>query len=282
MALRQLGNPISPPAQRIEQPFLWNGAYGYGYISFTGLYHVGAREYDPRTARWLQRDPIDVAGGHPNVYLYCGNDSLNRVDPLGRQDWCKEPIATVIFTGSRLKFYSPQGKYLGDVPAYSGMPLSSPLDQTVKDKGPIPAGTYWIDPSRVEYATLNPVLARFGSGYFLSDDFPYVHTDWGEARVELLPDPATNTFGRSGFYIHGGRYIGSAGCIDVGPNARRVIDALADEKVRIKVVVIYTESIRVPYNYGSSPPGREGQVPWNPENYFRPTYILAEDQRLLR
>jgi hypothetical protein len=35
------GNPISPLAQRIEQPFLWNGAFGYEYIPFTGLYHVG-------------------------------------------------------------------------------------------------------------------------------------------------------------------------------------------------------------------------------------------------
>ncbi|MCL6534131.1 MAG: RHS repeat-associated core domain-containing protein, partial [Armatimonadetes bacterium] len=34
----------------------------------TGLYHVGAREYDPRTARWLQRDPIDIASGDPNLY----------------------------------------------------------------------------------------------------------------------------------------------------------------------------------------------------------------------
>ena len=77
------GNPISPPAERIDQPFTWNGAYGYEYIPFTGLYHVGAREYDPRTARWLQRDPIDVAGGHPNVYLYCGNEPINDVDPEG-------------------------------------------------------------------------------------------------------------------------------------------------------------------------------------------------------
>ena len=77
------GNILSMPAQRIEQPFLWNGAYGYEYIPFTGLYHVGAREYDPRTARWLQRDPIDVAGGHPNVYLYCLNNPLNLTDPDG-------------------------------------------------------------------------------------------------------------------------------------------------------------------------------------------------------
>ncbi len=49
------------------QPFLWNGAYGYEYIAFTGLYHVGAREYDPRTARWLQRDQIDTASGDPEL-----------------------------------------------------------------------------------------------------------------------------------------------------------------------------------------------------------------------
>ena len=64
------------PAQRIEQPFLWNGAYGYEYIPFTGLYHVGTREYDSRTARWLQRAPIGVAGGNPSVYAYCGNEPL--------------------------------------------------------------------------------------------------------------------------------------------------------------------------------------------------------------
>jgi len=29
----------------------YNGAYRYEYIPFTGLYHIGAREYDPRTAR---------------------------------------------------------------------------------------------------------------------------------------------------------------------------------------------------------------------------------------
>jgi len=47
---------------------------------------VGAREYDPRTARWLQRDPIDAASGDPNLYRYCGNDPINAKDPSG-QDW---------------------------------------------------------------------------------------------------------------------------------------------------------------------------------------------------
>jgi RHS repeat-associated protein len=41
------------------------GTSGYCF-AVTGLYHVGARAYDPRTARWLQRDPIDAASGDPS------------------------------------------------------------------------------------------------------------------------------------------------------------------------------------------------------------------------
>ncbi len=56
-----------------------------------GLYHVGAREYDPRTGRWLQRDPIDVASGDPNLYRYCGNDPINTGDDGGTQQRPKQP-----------------------------------------------------------------------------------------------------------------------------------------------------------------------------------------------
>jgi len=44
---------------------------------------VGARAYDPRTARWLQRDPVGAKSGHPNLYRYCQNDPINRADPDG-------------------------------------------------------------------------------------------------------------------------------------------------------------------------------------------------------
>jgi RHS repeat-associated protein len=76
---------VNPAHSTVAQTFTWNAAYGYEWDCFadTGLYHVGARAYDPRTARWLQRDPIDASSGDPNLYRYCGNDPVNRADPSG-------------------------------------------------------------------------------------------------------------------------------------------------------------------------------------------------------
>ena len=52
------GNPIPTGTETTRQPFRWNGAYGYEDVELTKLYHVGAREYDPKTRRWLQ-SPLD-------------------------------------------------------------------------------------------------------------------------------------------------------------------------------------------------------------------------------
>ncbi|MEJ5251741.1 MAG: RHS repeat-associated core domain-containing protein [Chthonomonadetes bacterium] len=76
------GNPIEQVGST-PNPFRWNGAYGYEWIATVGLYHVGARAYDPRTTRWLQKDPIGTSSGDPNLYRYCGNDPINYTDPTG-------------------------------------------------------------------------------------------------------------------------------------------------------------------------------------------------------
>ena len=49
-----------------------------------GLYYFGRRFYSPRIARWLTRDPIEEEGGL-NLYAYCGNDLVNRVDVVGER-----------------------------------------------------------------------------------------------------------------------------------------------------------------------------------------------------
>ncbi len=47
-----------------------------------GWLHVGHRYYDPTSGRFVQRDPIGIAGGL-NTYAYVLNDPLSGVDPSG-------------------------------------------------------------------------------------------------------------------------------------------------------------------------------------------------------
>jgi len=61
------------------------GFAGYMWDPFLKLYHVRHRVYDPMSGRWLQRDPIGMAGGW-NLYQYCGGEPWGFVDPLGLED----------------------------------------------------------------------------------------------------------------------------------------------------------------------------------------------------
>jgi RHS repeat-associated protein len=52
------------------------------YDPENGLYYYGYRFYSPALMRWLNRDPIDEAGGL-NLYEFCGNCSICFYDALG-------------------------------------------------------------------------------------------------------------------------------------------------------------------------------------------------------
>ncbi|HBP21396.1 MAG TPA: hypothetical protein DEA08_26865, partial [Planctomycetes bacterium] len=74
------GEPVAaegPLAARF--PFRWAARY---QDPATGLLYHRAREYDPRTARFLTPDPAGWLGGL-NPYAYAGNDPLNHDDPSG-------------------------------------------------------------------------------------------------------------------------------------------------------------------------------------------------------
>jgi len=91
-----------------------------------------------------------------------------------------------------------------------GMGVNNPALEEIPNVGPIPVGTYEIGPA-CEHPQLGPLA------------------------MALIPKLETDTFGRSGFFIHGdevghvGEELASHGCI-ILPRAVRVLVAAATER----------------------------------------------------
>ncbi|MBS1870475.1 MAG: DNRLRE domain-containing protein [Actinobacteria bacterium] len=66
-------------------PVALAGFAGGQSVGSSGLYHFGARFYDPRTGRWTSIDPLrhDSDLTQANLYGYVGQNPMNLVDPTG-------------------------------------------------------------------------------------------------------------------------------------------------------------------------------------------------------
>jgi RHS repeat-associated protein len=77
----EFGNVLSDSTPN-TQPFGFAGGLG---DRDAGLTRFGARDYDPVTGRWTERDATGLEGG-PNVYQYAANRPIDHVDSSG-DDW---------------------------------------------------------------------------------------------------------------------------------------------------------------------------------------------------
>jgi hypothetical protein len=78
--------------------------------------------------------------------------------------------------------------------------------QQISNTGPIPAGSFWVQVDQ-----LSPVYNFLDS--------------WGNYRLTIHYFATTVTYGRGGFFIHGGKTFGSKGCIDLA----QYIDSFAQK-----------------------------------------------------
>jgi RHS repeat-associated protein len=69
-----------------SDPFGYNAKWCYYFDREAGVYKCTFRDYDPRTGRWLIRDPIDYNGGM-NVYAHAICEPVALHDPSGLSSW---------------------------------------------------------------------------------------------------------------------------------------------------------------------------------------------------
>lgn len=122
-----------------------------------------------------------------------------------------KPGQYAVFDGKKFTLYE-NDKPIMSWDAVSGKDgYRSPEYQNLKDTGPIPEGAYVARQSELQHITPYGIIAGIAN----AGTWPGSLYSWGTSRVKLESSQQTNTYGRGGFYIHGGWVPGSAGCIDL-------------------------------------------------------------------
>jgi hypothetical protein len=144
-------------------------------------------------------------------------------------------LLSLHFDGKRLLLFGGKTEY--SYPAVSGKPSKdgkfnyTPEHQKTPNGGPIPEGTYWINPNEI-----------WELEWY---DFWTNENAWGKYRVTIHPFRTTVAHGRGGFFIHGGKNPGSIGCIDLTSNITQFVRDLEKEGARRKCQIHLTVKYEV-------------------------------------
>jgi hypothetical protein len=138
----------------------------------------------------------------------------------------------LVFDGSAWSVYSGEHIVL-KVPVAAGRPFfQSPKNQFLKNKGPLPEGTYSLK--------LNDTVQFRQPGTVSTLKWILKYIAWGNLAIPLEPSGTTDLKGRHSFMIHGGGWIvGSKGCVVVYGKDRELYQLLTKNAQDVELVVRY-------------------------------------------
>ena len=90
-----------------EIPFQYVGQKGYYRDNDTRNYSIRQRSLSSRNGRWLTADPLGLALGNENLYIYGANSPLVLIDPSGLACTCTATY--VVFPTSSPKIFAAAG-----------------------------------------------------------------------------------------------------------------------------------------------------------------------------
>ena len=134
------------------------GFTGDYYHAASGLSLTIYRAYDPNLGRWLNRDPIGLAGGI-NLYAYVGNNPISRIDPLGLFDGEVSHVDKSWYSntpGGAPDWHNP-GPWMGELYSLVG-------PSTVYTYADVNTGSHFLGGNVMVSANYNPFAAP-GMGF---------------------------------------------------------------------------------------------------------------------
>jgi len=174
----------------------WTGSWPLELLDF------GRRMYAPGLGRFISRDPVGESAG-ANLYHYCGNDPVNRIDPLGlwplggpvrvaRDPWYFDANGHIWFEGewsqpSAGAFYGPsaEGRHSGGAASSGHFEWVAPPEVSGGESPFVEVGR---DGNRIIIA---PIVVTGSRGY-------WIWVPGSNGSIRILTGGNRGTSGRGG------------------------------------------------------------------------------------
>lgn len=154
------GKVIESAGSLPENIFTYVGAWGVVDDS-DGWYFMKHRFYDATTGRFIQKDPIGIAGGQ-NLYAYAGNNPISAIDPEGTVDPVTVTVVLVLIGfGAAAYTAGKSAQRFGENNPLTRTLQAAPAGDPQKNReahGPNPSDEYFSDPDH----GLNQVVTTTG------------------------------------------------------------------------------------------------------------------------